>query len=68
MPWVIVIVIFELMSRMVVFVVTTWYVIVVFLIPGVDVCEAMIVFVLVFVKMVMLNLSMSMPVCMKVFV
>ena len=65
---VIVVVIFELMPRMVVVVITAWSVIMVFLIPGMDVREAVSVFVLVFVKMVVLNLSMPVPVRMQVMV
>ena len=46
MPGVIVIVIFELMPRMVVVVLTAWSVIMGFLIPGMDVRKAVNVFVL----------------------
>jgi hypothetical protein len=68
MPWVIVF--FTLMLRMVVFVVvvTARHVIMVFLIPGMDVREAVNVFVHVFVKMVVFNLSMPMLVRMQVLV
>ena len=60
------IVIFRLMPRMVVVVVTAWYMIVGFIITRMDVREAVNVFVLVFVKMVVLNLSMPVPVRMQV--
>ncbi|MBU1161516.1 MAG: hypothetical protein KKF96_03065, partial [Proteobacteria bacterium] len=53
----IVIVIFGLMPRMIVVVVTTRYVIMIFLIHRMDVRETVNVFVHVFVKMVVLNLS-----------
>ena len=65
---VIVVVIFELMPRVVVAVETAWSVIMVFLVPRMDVREAVNVFVLVFVKMVVLNLSMPVPVRMQVMV
>jgi len=68
MPGVIVVVIFERMPRMVVVVITAWSVIMVFLIPGMDVRKAVNVFVLVFVKMVVLDLSMPVPVRMQVMV
>jgi hypothetical protein len=65
---VIVIVIFELMSRMVVVVKTARCVIMGFLILRMDVREAMNMFVRVFVRMVVLNLSMPVPVHMQVMV
>ena len=65
---VIMIVIFNLMPRMVVVVVTARHVIMVFLILRMDVREAVNVFVRVFVKMVVLNLSMPMLVRMQVLV
>ena len=65
---VIVIVIFELMSRMVVVVKTARCVIMGFLILRMDVREAMNMFVRVFVRMVVLNLSMLVPVHMQVMV
>lgn len=68
MPGVIVIVIFNLIPRMVVVVVTARHVIMVFLILRMDVREAVSVFVHVFVKMVVLNLSMPMLVRMQVLV
>ena len=65
---VIMIMIFNLMPRMVVVVVTAWLVIMVFLISRMDVREAVNVLVNVFVKMVVLNLSMPVPVRMQVMV
>ena len=65
---VIMIVIFNFMPRMVVVVVTARHVIMVFLILRMDVREAVNVFVHVFVKMVVLNLSMPMLVRMQVLV
>jgi len=65
---VIVIVIFELMSRMAVVVKTARYVIMGFLILRMDVREAMNMFVHVFVNMVVLNLSMPVPVHMQMMV
>ena len=65
---VIVAVIFELMPRMVVIVETARYVIMNFLIFRMDVCKAMNMFVHVFVKMVVLNLSMLVSMHMQVMV
>ena len=60
------IVIFGIMVRVVVAVVTARRVIVVFLIPGVAVRKAVAVFVQVFVKMIVLKGSMPVPVHMQV--